>query len=181
MKPELALLDRLDAEHSELTRDTQNLENIANDLDAITGLKKASGDFVPWQAVRCKQILQELRQLLEMIDRKLSAHFKREEKELLELCQTHTDDVAFGSVLLNFIIEHEEITSRIAKSKLDIATLANEKISPYIWESRAYPVRFYINHTCRRLQAHAESEQELLNALRRKLEDDQAKRTGTNV
>ena len=171
MKQELALLDKLEAEHKELMHGAQNLEHMTNDLDAITGLKKASEDFVPWRIERCKQILQDLRQSLEMIDKKLSDHFDREEKDLLALCQTHNNDT-FGSVLLNLIIEHEEIKSRIAKSKLDVATLATEDLSPYIWEGRAHTMRFYINHTRRRLQAHAESEQELLNALRRELEGD---------
>ena len=171
MKQELALPDKLDAEHNELMRDAQNLVHIANDLDATMGLKKTSEDFVPWRIDRCKQILQDLQRSLEMIENRLSDHFDREEKDFLTLCQSHNNDT-FGSALLNFIIEHEEIKSRITKSKLDVATLATEDLSPYIWEGRAHTMRFYINHTRRRLQAHAESEQELLNALRRELEGD---------
>jgi hypothetical protein len=169
MKKELILLDKLDAEHKELMREAHNIEHIANDLDAGMSLKKASEDFVPWRIDRCKQIVRDLQVSLEMIDTKLSEHFDREEKDLLVLCQTH-DNGTFGSVLLNLIFEHGEIRNRIAKSKLDVASLANDDLSPYIWESRAYPVRFYLNHTRRRLQAHAEGEQELLNALRRELE-----------
>ncbi len=65
MKQELALLDKLDAEHNEFLRDAQNLEHKANDLDAIMGLKKASEDFVPWSTGLCKQILQYLHRSLE--------------------------------------------------------------------------------------------------------------------
>lgn len=169
MKQELTLLDKLDAEHKEIMSEAQNLEHITNDLDAILGLKKASKDFVPWRIDRCKQIVQDLQLSLEMIDAKLSEHFDLEEKDLLTLCQTHNNDT-FGTVLLNLIIEHGEIRNRIAKSKLDVASLAVDDLSPYIWQGRAYPVRFYLNHTHRRLQVHAESEQELLNALRRDLE-----------
>ncbi len=168
MKRELTLLDKLDAEHKELMCDAQNLEHITNDLDSMMGLKKASEDFIPWRIDRCKQIVQDLQLTLDMIDTKLSEHFDREEKDLLTLCQTHNNDT-FGTGLLNLIIEHEELRNRIAKSKLDAASLATDDLSPYIWQGRAYPVRFYINHTRRRLQAHAESEQELLNALRREL------------
>jgi hypothetical protein len=172
MQQEIVLLDKLEAEHKELMRGAQNLEQIANDLDAIVSLKKASEEIVPWQMVRRRQILQDLRQSLEMIDGKLSEHFEREERDLLALCQTHTNSEKFGKVLLNFIIEHEEIKSRIAKSKLDTVTLTTEELSPYIWEGRAYQMRFYLNHTRRRLQAHSENEQELLNALRRMLESE---------
>ena len=65
MKQELVLLNEFDAEHNELLRDAQNLEHKANDLDAITGLKKASEGFVPWSMDLCKQILQDLQRSLE--------------------------------------------------------------------------------------------------------------------
>ncbi len=169
MKQELTLLDKLDAEHKELMREAQNLEHITNDLDSMMGLKKASEDFVPWRIDRRKQIVQDLQLSLELIDAKLSEHFDLEEKDLLTLCQSHNND-KFGRVLLNLITEHGEIRNRIAKSKLDVAGLAIDDLSPDIWQGRAYPMRFYLNHTHRRLQVHAENEQELLNALRRDLE-----------
>jgi hypothetical protein len=174
MNQEIALLDKLEAEHKEIMHDALNLEQITNDLDGTKGLEKASEDFVPWRIDRCKQIVQDLKVSLEMLDTKLSDHFDREEKDLLTLCQTHNNDT-FGSVLFNLIIEHEEIRNRIAKSKLDVASLATDDLSPYIWQGRAYPVRFYLNNTRRRLQAHAENEQELVNALRRELGDNQSK------
>ena len=65
MKQELALLDKLDAEHNELMRDAQNLEHKTNDLDAIMDLKKASEDFILWSIDLCKQILQYLQRSLE--------------------------------------------------------------------------------------------------------------------
>jgi hypothetical protein len=171
MKKELALLDKLEAEHKELMSGAQRLGNITSDLDAMTSLEKTSEDFAPQRTERRKQILEDLRLSLEVIDEKLSDHFNREEKDLLTLCQTRSN-AAFGWALLNLVVEHGEIKNRIAKSRLDATALATEDLSPYTWVSRAYPMRFYLNHTRRRLQAHAESEQELLNALRSKLQGD---------
>ena len=65
--------------------------------------------------------------------------------------------------------EHQELKSRIARSKEGAAELAVEGLSRDVWEGKAYGMRAYIYHTRKLLEAHAQSEQELFQALRKEL------------
>ena len=168
MEGTLALMDAIIAEHKQIREDIETTEHIAGDLGAVLELDRATGGFEPVVLDRKRRGLQGLQQSLEKVDKELRAHFGREEGVLLTAFE---DDGGrtFASALRALLGEHEELKNRIAKSKQDVAELAVGGLSREVWEGKAYGVRVYISHTRKLLEAHAQSELELLQTLRKEL------------
>lgn len=170
MEEVLALIDAIIKEHRQIMEDIVTSENIADDLGAILELGRATDVFEPATLDRRRRSLQGLQQSLEKVDKELQAHFGREEKALLTAFENYGGRT-FASALRALLVEHGELKDRIAKSKQDAAELAVEELSRGVWEGRAYGVRVHIGHTRKLLEAHAQSEQELLQTLRKELEE----------
>ena len=168
MKEPLALIDAIIEEHKQIREDIETSEHIADDLGAVLELGIAAGGFEPATLDRKRRSVQGLQQSLEKVDKELKAHFEREEGALLtafEDCGGRT----FASALRALLGEHQELNDRIAKSKQDAAELAVGELSREVWEGKAYGMRTYISHTRKLLEAHAQSEVELLQTLRKEL------------
>ena len=168
MEVTLALMDAIIKEHKQLREDVETTEHIAGDLGAILELDRATGDFEPATLDRKRRSLESLRQSLEKVDKKLRAHFGREEGALLTAFEDYGGRT-FASALRALLGEHQELENRIAKSKQDAAELAVGDSSREVWEGKAYGMRVYISHTRKLLEAHAQSELELLQRLRKEL------------
>jgi len=76
-----------------------------------------------------------------------------------------------ASALHVLLSEHAELRNHFAKSKTETAELAAGELSREVWEGKVWGMRTYINHTMKLLEAHAQSEQELLMTLRRQLKE----------
>lgn len=170
MERVLALIDAIIAEHKQIIEDIASSEHVADDLGAILELGRATDVFEPATLDRKRRSLQGLQQSLEKVDKELQAHFGREETALLTAFEDYGGRT-FASALRALLVEHEELKNRIAKSKQDAAELAFGELSHGVWEGSAYGVRVHIGHTRKLLEAHAQSEQELLQTLRKELEE----------
>ena len=169
----LSLIDTIIEEHKHIAEDASALEQRANDLSSLLALDRATRDFEPASLDRSKRSLQGLRESLERIDRALRAHFDREESALLRAFEEH-GGATFAAALRSLLFEHQELKSRIDKVNLDIAQLISGGLYGGVWEGMAYGLRAYINNTRRLLEAHAQSEQELLQRLRKELIAEQS-------
>jgi len=168
MEGTIALFDAIIEEHKQIMEDVETSEHIADDLGAILEMDRATGEFEPATLDRKRRGLQGLQQSLEKVDKELQAHFAREERALLTAFEDYGGKT-FASALRALLVEHQELKNRIAKSKQDAAELAEGGLSRGVWEGRAYGMRVYISHTRKLLEAHAQSELELLQALRKEL------------
>ena len=168
MEGTLALIDAIIEEHKQIKGDMETSEHIADDLGAVSELGRAAGSFEPVTLDRRRRSVQGLRQSLEKVDKELKAHFEREERVLLTAFEDYGSRT-FASALRVLLGEHEELNNRIAKSKQDAAELAAGGLSGEVWEGKAYGMRVYISHTRKLLEAHAQSELELLQTLRKEI------------
>ena len=82
MEETVALINQLIEEHKQILHEFQTIEQVANDVSAITQLDKTKEDFLPGRFNDQKQGLQNLQDSLETIDGGLQKHFDREEKQL---------------------------------------------------------------------------------------------------
>jgi len=168
MERTLALIDAIIEEHKQIREDIEASEYIADDLGAVSELGRAAGGFEPATLDRKKHSVQGLQQSLEKVDKELKAHFEREEGALLAVFEDYGGRT-FASALRALLGEHQELKERIAKSKQEAAELAAGELSREVWEGKAYGMRTYISHTRKLLEAHAQSEVELLQTLRKEL------------
>lgn len=166
MEENISLIDAVIEEHKQLMEDIQASEHVANDLAAIVVLDNLTDDFEPASLDRNKRSVQDLQRSLEKMDKGLQAHFSREETALLTAFEDRGGR-ALASALRALIVEHQGLKDRIEKSKQQAAELLSGGMSRNIWEPTAYGLRAHIRHTRRLLEAHALSEQELLQELRK--------------
>ena len=167
MDETLALIDKIIAEHRVVFKGFQNLEEILNDFDAISGMEKAKEAFMPGRLDQ-KESLKKLQESLETIDQGLQAHFNREETALLAAFEKHGDR-KLVSALNALILQHEDLRNRFAHSKKHVAELLGGGLARHKWEASAHDMRAHISHTRKLLEAHAAGEQPLLVELRRQL------------
>ena len=167
MEEVIALIDRIIEEHKTIFQNFQTLEQVTNDATAIIGLGNAKEEFMPGRFER-KQGLEELEKLLDKTDEGIQAHFKREERALLNAFEKHGDR-KLASALNSLLSEHQNLIDRLAHSKRDVAKLTSGELSREMWEATGYDMRAYLSHTRRLLETHARTEQELLNTLRSEL------------
>ena len=167
MEEVLALIEEIIEAHKIIIKNTQDLEQVANDAGAIGGLEKAKEAFMPGRFDQ-KQGLQKLQELLQAIDQGLKAHFNQEETRLLSAFEKHGGK-KLSSALHSLLLEHEDLKNRFAHSREHITELISGGLSGQVWETRAHDMRAHISHTRKLLEAHAEIEQELLRELRNQL------------
>jgi len=168
MEEAIALINQIIEEHKKILQEAQNAEQVANDVDAVIQLDKAKEDFVPGRFGDQKQGLQSLQDSLEAIDKGLQGHFDREEKGLLAVFEQQGGGM-LASGLRILLLEHGELKDRIAESRKEVSELAAGRLSREVQEGKTWGVRVYISHTRRLLEAHAQSEQELFQKLKREL------------
>jgi hypothetical protein len=165
MKEALDLIDQIIEEHKQITQEGNNIKQVSSDYEVGLKLGDAKEGFIPGGVAGQKRYLQNLRDSLETINQDLLAHFEREEKWLLAAFEKHGGKM-LAIALRGLLLEHQELKKRIAKSLEDLARLATEGVSREVWEGHAWGVRTYLSHTLKLIEAHAQSEQELLQKLR---------------
>jgi len=164
----LALVDKIIEEHKLIVKEVQAVEQTVNDMEAGVRLESAQEDFLPGKVDDQMRSLQKLRDSLETIGQGIEAHFNREETGLLAAFEKYGGKMLV-SALRALLTEHEELRNRLAKLKKDTAELAGGGLSREVWEGKAWGVRVYTGSTRKLLDAHAQSEQELLLILRDQL------------
>ena len=167
MDETLTLINQILEEHKLIIKRVQNLEQAANDAEALLGLERAKEQFVPGRFDQ-RQSLQKLQEWLETIDEGLQAHFNREETALLTAVEKHGDK-ELASDWRSLLLEHEDLRNRFAHSREHVAELISGRLSRQLWEAGAHDMRAHISHTRKLLEAHAEIERKLLQTLRSKL------------
>jgi len=165
MKEALELIDRIIEEHKQITQEGRTIQQVSSDYEAGLKLGEAKEGFIPGGLDGQKRYLQNLQESLETISQELLAHFEREEKWLLAAFEKHGGQM-LAAALRGLLQEHQELKKRITKSIDDVAGLASEGLSREVWEGQAWGIRTYISHTLKLLEAHAQSEHELLLKLR---------------
>ena len=165
MKETLDLIDQIIGEHKQITREGRTIKQVSSDYEVGLKLGEAKEGFIPGRVDSQKRYLQNLQGSLGTISKELLAHFEREEKWLLAAFEKHGGQMLSESLRI-LLMEHREIKIRIAKSLEDLAGLAAEGLSREVWEGKAWGIRTYISHTLKLIEAHAQSEQELLSQLR---------------
>jgi len=175
MEKTLALIDRIIGEHRLIMENVQNMEQAANDAEALVALERAGEQFVPGRFDQ-GQSLRKLGEWLETIDEELQAHFAREETALLAAFEQHGDK-ELASDLRSLLLEHEDLRNRFARSREQVAELSGGELSRQLWEAGAHDMRAHVSYTRRLLEAHADTERKLLQRLRGKLAE-QGKKAG---
>lgn len=165
MEDTLAVIERVIKEHKTLTGKLHDLERGANDADTIAELEKARDTFMPGRLGKQQESLLKLKELLEITERGLDAHFNYEETELLSVIEKHGDR-RIVSALHSLLLEHKDIRDRFAHSKNHLEELASQGKSRFVWEASAHDMRAHISHTRKLIEAHAAIEQELLQELK---------------
>ena len=161
MEDLLALVDEAIEEHQKVLRCALDSQAIADDVCASLWLEQAKEHVVPGRLEDQRHGLRKLQDSLESLEKRLEKHFQREEKALLAAFNRHGNKV-LASALHALLVEHGELRQRITRLKKDIAELLSKRFSRHIWQGKVWGVRAYIHHTAKLLDAHAESEQELL-------------------
>lgn len=168
MENTLELIDKTIKEHQQIITGIQASEGLANDVAAIVELDKPIETFVAGRLEDTKQHLNDLQKSLEKIDTALDHHFNAEEKAVLKAFEKSSQSLTSAFLLL--LEEHKELRRRITKSEKIAAELSTGSISREVWEGKAYGLRTHIRHTRKLLEAHASSETELFQALRKELQ-----------
>jgi len=163
----LAIIERVIAEHKVIREDLYNLEQVANDAQAMKGFEEAKEAFMPGR-LNHKEGLSQLAKALTAIEGGLQRHFNFEETSLPTVVDQHGDE-ELKSSLQSIFLEHVDLRNRLAHSRKHAEELVAGSMARHRWEASAHDMRAYISHTRKLLEAHAEIEQELLHELRRRL------------
>ena len=167
MEDVIALIDKIIEEHKTIFQRLQNLEQIANDAEAIKGFDKTKELFMPGKLEE-KQGLEAFRKLLDTIIQGIHDHFSREEGTLVTAFEKQADR-KLASALHSLLLGHEDLKSHLKRSKQDVAKLTDGEQSRQIWEASAYDIRTHITHIRKLFEEHALMEQDLLHTLRNEL------------
>lgn len=161
MEDILALVDEAIEEHQKIFRCVVDSQTIADDVCASLWLEQAKEHVMPGRLEDQSQGLRKLQDSMDTLEKRLEEHFQREEKALLAAFK-RLGNKALASALHALLTEHKEIRHRINRLKKDVAELLSERSSRHIWQGKVWGLRAYMRHTAKLLEAHAESEQELL-------------------
>lgn len=164
----LAAIERIILEHKRIMQNLNDIEHIANDAEAMSTIDKAKSDFMPGKLNHKNGIL-ELQEMYEKLNSGIRAHFNFEETELTRaLEQTkHPEAVEALHMLL---LEHNDLRDRFAQAQNEIARLARGDLDKNLWQAAGYDMRAHLTYTHKMLLVHAGKEQEMLLALKHKLE-----------
>lgn len=168
MKEALAIVEQIIEEHKRISSGILASGKYANDLMALGEFEGQAEGFVQNRLDSQKRHVAELQQSVETINKLLQAHFHGEETRLLKAFEDMGDEMLTNalSVLLE---EHNEIRPRLTKLKASVEELTGS-FSREVWEGKAYAVRAYIRHTQKLIEAHVETETDLLQRMKKKLE-----------
>ena len=164
MNRTLALIEQVIEEHKTIL---QRMDRVVNDAEALRSFEKAKEVFMPGRLEQ-KEGLDKLKELVNLADEGLQAHFSREETAMLAAFEEQGDrelTSAFNSLLL----EHTDLRNRLTNTKDHLSQLIDGRLSRNQWETTGYDMRAYITNTRKLLAAHAGVEQELLMSLHRRL------------
>lgn len=167
MDETLTLINQILEEHKLIIKRVQNLEQAANDAEALLVLERAKEQFVPGRFDQ-RQTLQKLQEWLKAIDEGLQAHFNREETAFLTAIEEQGDK-ELVSGWRSLLLEHEDLRNRFAHSREHVVALISGGLSRQLWEAGAHDMRAHISHTRKLLEAHTRAEQGLFQKLRGKL------------
>ncbi|MDD4859086.1 MAG: hemerythrin domain-containing protein [Dehalococcoidales bacterium] len=163
------LIQQIIEEHKVTFEKMRNMETVANDVEAISGLEKSKESFMPGRTDQRKG-LEALQELLEKVIKGLEKHFKREETALLAAFEKYGDR-ELATSLHSLLLEHEDLKARFDLSKRHIAELTSGDLSQPVWEAKAHDMRAHLSHTRKLLEAHAAIEQELLKKMEAMIRD----------
>jgi iron-sulfur cluster repair protein YtfE (RIC family) len=167
MEDDLAVIEKVIAEHKTIRQRFHKLEQVANDTEAMAGFEEAKEAFMPGRLDQ-KQGLSELKDTLGAIEEGLQKHFHFEEISLPTVVDRHGDE-ELKSSLQSILLEHADLRNRLNHSKNHAAELASGNMARHRWEAAAHDMRAYISHTRKLLETHAGIEQTLLQELRKRL------------
>ncbi len=167
MEDAMVIVERVIAEHKVIREGLYNLEQVANDAQAMKGFEEAKEAFMPGR-LNHKQGLSQLSNTLTAIEGGLQRHFHFEETSLPTVIDQYGDE-ELKSSLRSILLEHIDLRNRLAHSKKHAEELVTGSMARHRWEASAHDMRAYISHTRKLLEAHAEIEQELLHELRNRL------------
>jgi hypothetical protein len=167
MEDALATIERVIAEHKAIRKDFYNLEQVANDAQAMKSFEAAKEAFMPGRLDH-RQGLSQLANALTAIESGLHRHFHFEETSLPTVVDMHGNE-ELKSSLRSILLEHIDLRNRLAHSRKHAEELVDGSMARHRWEASAHDMRAYISHTRKLLEAHAEIEQELLHELRSRL------------
>ncbi|MFC1980787.1 hemerythrin domain-containing protein [Chloroflexota bacterium] len=160
----LAIIEKIIEWHKVLYQESEALENVANDVQAMVGLEESKEAFMPGRFDQ-KEGLQKLQELLEAIKDGLHRHFHYEETALLTAFEEYGGK-ELASSLHSLLLEHEEIRQRLAQSKNHVTELTDGNLGRHTWDASAQDMRAYLSHTLKSLATHANNENRLLLTLR---------------
>ena len=169
MEDDLAVIERVIAEHKTIRQRFQTLEKVANDAEAMMGFEAAKEAFMPGR-LNQKQGLNQLKDTMDTIETGVHRHFDFEELYLPPVVDRHGDEEQ-KSTLRSILLEHVDLKGRLDHSKNHAAELIGGGMARHRWEASAHDMRAYISHTRQLMQAHVVIEQELLHNLRKKLKE----------
>jgi hypothetical protein len=168
MSEALSLIDQIIEEHKHIMLGMQTSENVANDVAAIFELyKPVEGDSLKTSS-DYRQNVDDLQASLERVEDLLYDHFECEEK-LLAIASEKIPESAISSALSLLLDEHGEIKRLIQREKENISDIVAGGLPDNEVKGKAYMVRAYLRHTMKLIEAHAETEEELLESLRKEL------------
>ena len=168
MEDDLAVIERVIAEHETIRQSFHKLEQVANDTEAMAGFEEAKEAFMPGRLDQ-KQGLRELQDTMGAIEEGLQKHFHFEEISLPTVVDRHGDE-ELKSSLKSILLEHADLRNRLNHSKNHAAELSGGDMARHRWEAAAHDMRAYISHTRKLLETHAGIEQTLLYELRNRLQ-----------
>ena len=168
MEEAVSLIDRIIDEHKLIMHDMQTTENAANDIAALFELYKPVEGSAPQTSSDYRQHMSDLQSSLNTVEELLLHHFAHEEK-LLKIASQKGPESAITSALKVLIDEHGEIKRRIHREKNDIAEIIDGRLSDNEVGGKSFMVRAYLRHTMTLIEAHAHTEEELLQSLREEL------------
>ncbi|MBM4448821.1 MAG: hypothetical protein FJ015_06275, partial [Chloroflexi bacterium] len=131
MEDDLAIIERVIAEHKTIRQHFQRLEKVANDAEAMVGLEEAKEAFMPGRLGQKKGLL-SLGNTLNTIEGGLQRHFHFEEISLPEVVD-HCGDEEDRASLRSILLEHADLRNRVARSKKHVAELTNADMARHRW------------------------------------------------
>lgn len=173
------IISKIIEEHKVILQHAAELEQVANDAEALMTLDKAMRVYMPGRLDQ-SQGFKKLQDLHVKLEEQLITHFNSEETQLFAAFQKHGDDKLLDSIR-TLLIEHKDIRSRLDQEKKHMADLNTQQLSRHVWEATANDIRAHMTHTRKLLEAHAEIEQELLHMLRKEITEAQKGKSQSNV
>jgi len=162
MSNSLALINRVIAEHKNISRHVKLVGDSVPDREALAALEKAYGDFAPDQMKALSEKLVKLQQSLSALDEGLKNHFAFEEEILPSL---------LGELLMRWLsIEHDEIKSKINEAKSEAATTRLEGLNRDELLFKGFNLQKIIDNMGWLIEEHASKEETLLGMIKKALE-----------